>query len=396
MAVGARDYFGGGQFVAGAADFVIAPALARGWVLSPTAAGLYAVLPDARTVRPGASVSLLNEGAYPLGLKDGDGTILLPATGLGSLGTGFSARVVLVDASTAAGTWRPRIGPIGAATVSAPARNFWVCGGTGTPRAAVYFDGVAWTSATGPAQDHVEPCFLPLGTPFGGRALLVGNGDAGTTMYPYADELDEAGVWTVAPDVPHAVGRAQGAGVAGVGYLFGGDGLFDAAAYSRPVWSAINGLGLPIARGGAARVGDKVLLVPGTPFGTATPKVYWPAADAYFDVAAPAARIRFGCWGADGRAFVAGGYDAGAGTPQLDAVERFDPVAGTWAAMTPMSLGPRYSFACAGDLGGGIVAGGRDTADTARTEAARFSEDGWAALGPVMPGALSECAGAIL
>lgn len=400
MGVGPRQYFGGGQFRESGTDIAIVPGLARGWVVKATAGNVHATLPDATKHEPGLTLSILNEGAHPIGLADHEGTVLLPPSGLGSIGAGFAAHVVLVGNATPGGDWRPRIGQIGAAVASVPWRNLWVVGGTGTPRAAVYFDGAAWISATGPAQDHVDACFLPLGTPFGGRALLVGDGDAGTAMHAYADELDEAGTWRVATDAPYVVGRAQGAGVDGVGYLFGGDGLFDVAAYTRPAWVAKNGLGAAISRGGAARFGDRILLVPGdvagAPFGSTVPRVYWPAADSYYDAPAPAARRQFFCWAAEGRVYAAGGYVPSGSPAQLATVEAFDGVAETWATKTVMSTGARYSGAAAGGLGGGFVAGGKDNTDTARTEAARYSDDGWAALGPVLPGAMSECAGALL
>lgn len=406
MTVGARQYFGGSQFRQSGADIPIAPGLARGWVVKFTTTGLAVTLPDARTVGVGTTILVLNEGANDCGAKDASGTRLLPTSGLGSIQVGYAAAITLVEASDAAGVWRVRLSTIGAAATALPFRSLWVVGGntTGTTPdgTTVYrFDGAAWSTGGSPANPHIEAAVLPLGTPFGGRALFAGHRDAGGTLYPYADELDEAGVWSAAVDAPYAVGRAAGAGVDGVGYLYGGEGLYDVSAYQRPSWAARNGLGLPIARGGAARFADRVLLCPGeasgAPWGSIVPKVHWPAADAFYDATAPAQPRRgFGCWGADGRVYVAGGYVPGAGTPQLQSVERWDPVSDAWSTLSVMSLGLRYAGAAAGGNAGGYFAGGRDGSDAERAEFASFTEDTWFASGRNMPGAKAECAGAVL
>lgn len=402
MSLTALKYFGGGEYRETAVDVTLPHGLARAWVIKPTVGGCSVVLPDATKLAAGVTYLILNEGSYYLGVKDADGGVVLPALGVGSIYNGMCGHASLVDNSTAAGVWRVRLSSIGVGTATLPYRKLWVVGGntTGTTpdgTVAYYYDGSVWAVGGSPAQAHIEAAFLGLGTPYGGRALLAGHRNAGGTLFAYADELDEAGTWTTVTNVPYSVGRCAGSGVGGKGYLCGGEGLSYLAEYARPSWAQKNVLPAPIDRGGAVRIADKIMIVPGEPYGLLTPKVYWPAADAYYDATAPSANRReFAAWGAHDYLYLAGGYQPGAGTPQIASAERYSPTADTWTGLTAMSLGARYAAAGAGGNGGGYVAGGRDTSNLERTEAAHYVEDTWFALGTSMPGAKAECAGTVL
>ena len=137
-----EKFFGGGKYLSFGTDVQISFGHGRAQTLVPTAPGLAAILPDARSIPgTGGPVFLLfNTGAHSVDIEDQDGGIV------GTIAPGYTSPVLLSNNGFAAGVWHmkstefipsststptPTPTTSGSASVSASASTSGTAGTTG-------------------------------------------------------------------------------------------------------------------------------------------------------------------------------------------------------------------------------------------------------------------------
>ena len=384
MSVTRENFHGRSAYASIAADYTLVLQRARAWAIENTVPGSAVVLPDARTLRLGGpQVAVLNAAALLyVGVKDNVSGVLLPTGGAGSLTPGDVVFLWLVDNSTRAGVWRWIVRtPFTTSPVNNRLLDFYVSGGNGTEGTSIKWDGSAW--AAGPAiGSHRDGCFLPLGVPMGGGALLVGTHPFTLPGAAACQELLDGGIVVARTAHPSGLSRALGAGIDGIGYAYGSTGVATSWKYVRDAWAALRDLPAKFSDGSAARVGDKLILLTGEPrpYPAYAHRTDEGQIDCLITLAAPVTtRKSFCSFETGGQFVVVGGQATGLAASAVDVVEAYTPATDSWATKAAFPYGARFGAAGAGLNRRGYVAGGKDALDVAKSDFASYAIDAWSA-----------------
>jgi N-acetylneuraminic acid mutarotase len=224
----------------------------------------------------------------------------------------------------------------------------------------------------------------------GGRAYVVGGEVLGTSTTPgpassRVDVYDPAtDQWSTTPPMSQARVAPAAAVAGGLLYVFGGSGpsggidlqtveVFDPLASTWTLWPA-----MPTPRSGAAAatVGNLICVFGGTSAGQdlSTTECLDTVSKTWTSGVPPMPTFRraLGADALGGLAYAVGGYSggnlSGGGPGYVATVERYDPIARTWASLAPMSTVREYEGVVAASgllyaIGGDFYSGGLATVE---------------------------------
>lgn len=390
-----RDaFFGRGKYLSISASRTLNPREARGYVI--VASGTQnAVLPDARTLRPGGPIFFIYCNGGTVTVRDAAG-------GLGAtLTIGKLYEVYLTDNSTLAGVWTGRIRTIGTGSglfIVAP--RIFIPGGAGAAASTLsVYSPIPNTWAAGAVllNNHVDAACMRVG----GRAFLVGFYPQVAGPSQNCEELEaRTGAWTSRTGAPFSVGRDCGAGNQrrGIGEVFGcsttgvlqanpfgGSGGHASGALTSIFlsWSTRRALPIFKARHACSALEglDRVIVIAGEP--VPSPNLaHNLATDTWWTIPNGPSAFRHSqsAFTVNGLVYACGGRSEGPPITRYANVDEYNPFTDSWASVSPLTMGVRYEGAAVSGYQRGYYIGGNGPADTPSNLGISYVRDTWSSI----------------
>ena len=377
--ISASKFYGGAIYRSISATLTINHRFRRAWSIASTA-GQNVDMPDARQAVAGTTIYLINVGSNTFTVRDSAGNTL------GTVAAGAAAQCILAVAGTKAGVWALRSRALGTKSALLEFLDIFIIGGTGSATANTSLNsGGVWTTGTPSPRNHVEACagrIGALGAVIGNFAIDAASDDL--------DLIDGSGSWVTGYlSDAIAVGRGMSASMAGKMYVFGSSGTVASVEFSRLASVAVEPQSIEKTRGTATAISKAwAILISGEP--VSTPNcAYNRVGDFYETIAnySNPTRRSLASFAQNGIAYAVGGR-RDSPTTRYDVVEAFDFLAKTWAPMTPIPIGSRYSGCGISGNARGYYAGGLDASDAAQTGVLSYVADTWT-VEASLPGARS-------
>lgn len=391
MAVSHEDLNGRAVEVSSATTFAVDFLRAKLWYVDVTAVSQQVRMPDATKLKPGGCVGVvaMQTASNTVTIADSAGTAITLSTGGTTITADQGVKMLLLDNSTAAGTWAGKVHDIGAAANPGPAELVYVQGGvTGVEQDIEEFNHQldTFTNGTASGNQHTRGAAFRIGS------ALVVFGDNTAPQDKVERYTPSSDSWATLADFPSnfldGQGASQGSTAKGyaLGYVADRDGTreFDNGT---EVWTAKSNKTSGCTDGFAVANGSDMLVASGNLTTTdeqQTFEKYISSTDTWTGLANQPAPAVSGHQGTiqSGEVVRLGGF----ATSKTDDVDVYSVSMDSWAAKIdfPSAASPEARFDAAmgnaetsATVFGGQIPVGSSAIDEVHTY--NFAADTWAA-----------------